>query len=369
MLLGALAFLYSYTSNQEHRGLLLSTGVIAFFFFFGFRGFIMSDWIIYYDFFYNCEFRDIFDFSFGTSKAFEPGFTILTLMCKALFEDYHFFVVIITAINTVLLLRFFSRYSDNILLCLMLFVVFDGLSIIVNLMRNSISILIFLNALEYLTRRKPLQYFSLCLLAFTFHSSALVYFPLYFFFHLRPPRWLFLTIFIGFNIIYLLNIPIFATFLSYAGFEGETDKIIAYTEKFTSTSKLSIGYLERLLTCFLVLCYYNRLYEIRKGNGVFINALLTYLMFLFVFSGFPVIGHRMGCLFAFAYWILWGDLIKCFFYENNRRLFATFVYLYCILRIIGSTQLPDFEYDNVLFGAKSYEERLYIHNKTFEETF
>ena len=100
-----------------------------------------------------------------------------------------------------------------------------------------------------------------------------------------------------------------------------------------------------------------------------INGFIMYIAFLFVFSDFPIVAHRMGNLFAYSYWILWADLIKCFVIENNRRLFASFVYLYCLFRIIGSTQLPDFEYDNVLFGAKSYEERLYIHNKTFEETF
>jgi hypothetical protein len=35
--------------------------------------------------------------------------------------------------------------------------------------------------------------------------------------------------------------------------------------------------------------------------------------------------------------------------------------------MIGSAYLPDFQYDNLIFGIKSYQERLYIHNKTFKE--
>jgi len=368
--LAVLAFLYSNSKIAIYKALYTTLGVGLFIFFFGFRGYIMSDWIIYHDLFYECTFQDIISFKLSADGYVEPGFTLFMLICKGIFRDYHFFVFISTLLNTILLLRFFNKHSDNILLGLMLFVVFDGLTIIVNLMRNAIAILIILNAIEYLQTRKPLQYFGLCLIAVSFHISTSLFIPLYFFFHIRFPRWCFISVIVLLNIIYLLHIPIFAHLLSMTGLDTDkTDKVIAYTQKLVTTSKISIGYLERLFTSFLIICYYNKLYEIRKGNGVFLNAFLAYLMFLFVFSDFPIIGHRMANLFAFGYWILWGDLIKCFAIENNRRLFSAFVYFYCAFRIIGSTQLPDFEYENVLLGARSYEERLYLHNKTFEETF
>lgn len=368
--LGLLAFLYSNTTKVDYKNAFVVGGTCLFLFFFGFRGYIMSDWIIYYDLFYETTIYDLDIHNLFSFNSIEPGFSLLIIFCKSLFRDFHFFVFVSTLINTILLLRFLYKYTDNILLGLMLFIIFEGLTIMVNLMRNSIAILLFLNAIGYLTSRKPIKYFSLCILATSFHFSALIYFPLYFFFHLRMPRWAFIIIIIAFNIIYLGHVPIVSKMLILTGLDADkTDKIVAYTQKLVTTSKLSIGYLERLFTSILVICYYDRLYEIRKECSVFINGFIMYIAFLFVFSDFPIVAHRMGNLFAYSYWILWADLIKCFVIENNRRLFASFVYLYCLFRIIGSTQLPDFEYDNVLFGAKSYEERLYIHNKTFEETF
>jgi hypothetical protein len=38
-----------------------------------------------------------------------------------------------------------------------------------------------------------------------------------------------------------------------------------------------------------------------------------------------------------------------------------------MLKMIGHTNVITSQYDNVLFGAKSYEERLYIHNRYGEQ--
>ncbi len=87
----------------------------------------------------------------------------------------------------------------------------------------------------------------------------------------------------------------------------------------------------------------------------------------FILSEFQVVSLRMAGLFIFSYWVLWGDLIKCFSIVNNRKLFMAFIGIYCSLKIIGSTNMITSEYDNILFGAKSYEERLYLHNRYSKE--
>ena len=244
LFLGALAFMYANIDNSTYKSLFLSLGIVFFVFFFGFRGYIMSDWIVYHDLFYDCELRDVTDFRLSSDGYIEPGFTLFMLLCKSIYCDFRFFVFITTLINTALLLRFLKKYCDNILLCLVLFIVFDGLTIMVNLMRNSIAILIFLNSIEYLENRKPIRYFSLCFIAITFHISSLIYIPLYFFLHRRIPKWLFICIIVIFNTIYLLHIPVFASLMSHLGLDTDkTEKVIAYTQKLVSTSKLSIGYI------------------------------------------------------------------------------------------------------------------------------
>lgn len=362
-----LSFLYDNMHEYSYKNRISGIAIMLFVFFFGFRGFILSDWIIYYPYFYDCEVSNIINITNKTGSWIEPGYTILNLICKLIYPDYQFFVLICCILQLALLLHFFKNRITNIPMALMIYIVFEGLVISTNLMRNSFAIFIFMNAIPYLLARKPLQYFSLCLLALTFHASAIIYFPLYFIFHKTCNRWLYLIIFIISNLVFLLHISVVTYLLSLVGIdESLTMKVRAYTEIYDQRSMLSIGYIERLMTGILVFLYYHELKSIRKENGIFINAVITYLTIYFSFSEFAILSKRIATLFVFGYWIIWIDLIRCFFYENNKKLFVAFIYLYCILRIGSSTRLPDFKYDNFFLGMQSYQERLYYHNKTYE---
>ena len=128
---------------------------------------------------------------------------------------------------------------------------------------------------------------------------------------------------------------------------------------------LSVGFLERLFTGFLIICYYDKLVKISRDNIMFINAFLLYFLSFALFREFEVASRRIALLFVFSYWILWCDLFKCFMYRGNKMLYALFVVCYGVLKIHSMTNEPKMEYDNVLFNAKSYEERytIYMMNK------
>lgn len=365
--LGIIGIYYDQVKNDIQKKYLVIAVVVVFFIFFAFRGFILSDWISYYPFFYDCKLSDILDYRIGEETTFEPGYTLLNVLCKSIFHEYFFFQFVVASIDTALLLRFFKKTVRNIPFVLMIYITFEGLVISTNLMRNSIAILLFLNALIYIEKRKPVHYFSICLLALSFHFSALIFFPLYFFFHKRYNKWTYLSIFITCNIIYLGHFSLFLTTAKILGIDEQfAMRIKSYTETYNAATALSIGYMERLFTGCLIFLYYEKLNEIRKNNAIFINGLIAYFIMFFFFSEFAVLSKRFATLFAYGYWIIWMDLIRCFYYDNNRRLFKTFIILYCAMRMAGSTYLPDFDYDNILFGHKSYQERLFIHNRTFE---
>ena len=368
LLLGTLAVLVDQRRQDEAlSGKLTWWGIAIFFVFFAFRGFINTDWLTYYTEFDKCSWDLLFRYELGKSR--EPGFLIFELLCKTLFDNFHFFVFMSTVVNTVLLVNFFRRYTDNVLLALTICLVFEGFMINVNLMRNSISIYIFLNALQYLQQRRALPYFLMCLLAMSFHFSAIVYFPLYFFLHRSLNKWVYLGIFMGCVIIFILHVPIFMSLIKLTGIGGEfiEEKIDVYTEM-SSARGFGMGFLERLITGLLVFCYYGKLKDLRPENNIFINSLVAFFIAIFLFSEFAEISKRIYILFIYAYWILWGDLIKCFYYERNRYLFCTFVGLYCLVKTATTLNQPIHDYDNLLLGGiKSYQERKYIFEKTFEE--
>ena len=343
--------------------------VVIFLLFFGFRGFVGQDWSNYYPVFSQLSSANIGDFFYSFDEtSFEPGFVLLLLCCKSIFDSYHFMVFIVVLINVFLLFRFLLKNVSNIPLALIVFLCMGGLIMELNLLRNSISILIFLNTLEYIKERKPLPFFIWNLLGMTFHVSSILYLPLYFFFHKRCPKWLFLTLLILGNVVFLSGIkfvtPILIAIANNLG-EVYVELVEAYTEGKYSDMQLtiSIGYLERVLSGLLILCYYDKLIELRKDNVMYINAFLIYYVMFFVFAEFAVIGGRLANLFIFCYWILWIDILKCISLKSNRFLYVSYLVIYCLLKVIGTATDETFYYDNLLTGNKSFEERIYIYTK------
>jgi len=369
-LLAAASLVYATTRQEACKRYATVFAVMLFFFFLGFRGFILSDWINYYPYFYDCTLSDIFDFGLASPSGrvrFEPGFTLLCLACRGIVGDYHFFVAVHTAITLALFLAFLRRRVDNIPFALFLFCSFEGFVLVVNLMRNVISIMIFLNALQFIEKRRPLPYFLCCLVALSFHLSSVVYFPLYFFFHRACNKWVYLAIFLALNAMFLGNVSIVPGLCALLGLdEMMAQKIKTYTEIYATNRGISIGYLERLFTGLLVFLYYDSLRGLRKDSAVRLNGIIAYYVMFFSLSEFAELSQRMASLFSYGYWIVWIDLTHCFAIGNNRRLFLAYLYLYCLLRVGLSCRVPDCDYENILFGSQNYQERLLYHNKTYE---
>lgn len=366
---GVLAVCYHQT-NDERRCFHIKVGCIAMFiFFFGFRGFIFYDWTNYYQ-----QFKALPDFTtLFTMKRWEwePGFMLLAVGCKTIVPDYQFFVFICCVINTILMTRFFNKHTDNLPLAFVMFLSFNGIVLSTDLMRNSLSILLFVNSLVYLQRRKPLPFFAINLLGFTFHSTALVFMVMYFFLHRKYNKWILLAIFVTANAFYLMHIPLLKTMIGLIA-----DVVMPSTkywlDQYTKMDTvdgfgLSIGYLERLITFVLMFCYIDKLRKMRSESNIFINSVFLYLVLFLMLSEFRTVSTRVSGLFCFGYWIIWIDLIKCFAMRNNRLLFLAFVGIYCILKTYGSCNYALADYENTLFDTKSFSERYIFFRQHFND--
>ncbi len=364
------AFAYEYTDDKRRQMIFTMVAFGGFYVFFAFRGYVYTDWMSYAQILKELEWGDFFNVvdEKQTAVIHEPGFTLLCLICKSIVNEYAFLVFVITTIDTFLFLRFLRHWNiKNKPLVLMLFISFEGISIMFNLLRNQIAIFIFLNALEFLRDRKPLRYFLLCTIALSFHLSSILYFPLYFFLHRKINKWVYIGAFCAFFLFYISNISIALTLIKILGLEGILgDKAEFYTEILTSSRQFSpTGTLEKFSLVILVFLYYESLCE--KGKHILINSSLIYFFFYFVFAEFKDFSSRLAILFVFSYWILWTELLTYLKIPNNRKIFATLLFLYCFYITLRAYPSPIQEYDNLLFGGKNKQERLKILNKTYEE--
>ncbi len=365
------AFLYEKSEDENRKRYITITSIAVFFIFFAFRGYVYSDWTSYSELLDKIEWEDLFTFTNEKHKAVvhEPGFTLLCLLCKSLINEYAFLVIVITTINTFLFIRFLRRWKiDNIAFVFMLFIAFEGLMIMFNLLRNAISIFIFLNALEFIAKRKPLQYFSICAIALCFHLSSILFFPLYFFLHKKTNKWVFLGLFFIFFIFYISNISIFLMILQVMGIEGVLgDKAQFYTEALTSSRALSpTGTMEKVGLVALVFLYYDEIILKYQNRIIIINSLLIYFFMYYILGEFKELSSRLSDIFVFSYWVLWIDVVKILYIDNNKKLLAGLIYLYCIYMLTLNINAPIQEYDNLLLGGKTQQERQAIFNKTFE---
>lgn len=367
---GSCAFLFEHIDNPQKKKQITISSIVVFFIFFAFRGYLYTDWISYVEYFDNVEWSNILFFDAKDNDIKEPGFALLAILCKSLINNYFFLVFICISIDTVLFVRFLKRREiENYSLAFMLFITFEGLGIMFNLLRNAIAIFIFINSLEYIEKRKPIQYFLLCLMAISFHFSSFIYLPLYFFLHKRINRWIFISVFFGCFTFYISGASIVLSLIKILGFEDTLGyKVDVYTELYSASKVLSItGTIEKMGLAILVFLYYDQIIENNKGRTIIINSLLAYYFFYYILAEFNTLSYRMSVLFLFSYWVLWGDIIKIFYVKNNRRIAATIVFLYCLYVTMHAINTPCQEYDNILFGAKSYQERLTILNRTYED--
>ena len=367
LICGGLAWNYRNNRTLQYTLIGVCAGLLVLFF--GLRGFCFYDWNVYYPLYESKHWGNLLAPYSGQSANL--GFNLLMVVCKSIFDNYFFFQFVLTVINTYLLIRFLKKKVDNIPLTLAFVVCMGGLYIYTDLMRNGIAILLFVNALEFIEKRRMLPYFLICLLALSFHKSSLLFFPLYFFLHRKINKWVYISVFIAGNVILLFKIPVFLNLVSlFAGFISKDLQrhINGYTILMNQVGfVISIGYLERLLTGVLVFIYMDRIRQLRADANIFINSMLLYFFMFFFFSEFKTLSSRLSVLFCYSYWIIWPTLIRSFVYQGNRLLFIAFLTVYCLLKINGSTNTPVAKYENVLFKHQPYHLRQIYFRKHFNE--
>lgn len=360
--------------NRDSREKTMYVNILSamlFVFFFGLRGYVAFDWTEY-----SREFQSVTDLQTLLTLPYnkwiwEPGFMIFGVLCKSIYPDYLFLQFVCILINTALMMNFFRKYSDNIPFAFMIMLVMSGIEININLLRNSITILLFANAIRFIEEKKFLPYLLVCLLGYTFHSSSLAYIPMYFILNRNMNKYVMLGVFIMANVIYLFHIPILKSLiLLFVDILMPSTKlwVEAYLNIDSSTgSFLSIGYLERLFSGVMLFIYMDKLKELRNGSNIFVNSMFFYLCIFLFLSEFRTISLRCSYLFVYAYWIVWPDFVKCFSLRNNKIIYLVFVGLYCMLKVYSSNNTAMAEYYNIMFENHSYNERLLHFRQHFND--
>ena len=208
----------------------------------------------------------------------------------------------------------------------------------------------------------------MCLLALTFHISSIVYLPLYWILNLKVNRWVFLGVFLSGAVFFLMHGKLLSPLIAMAtGNDSRIEIMIGIYGKLDEAKTLSLGFFERMATGLLVFGYYGKLLEMNPKNRIYTNALLLYLTILFFFNEMSTVSLRLGMLVVFGYWMIYCQLPEVFFFKNNKVLFCTIVMMYCLVKTNIYNISGLYEYENYLFGCRSYEESVHRFYKMESE--
>lgn len=117
-----------------------------------------------------------------TGHTKDQGFSVLMILLKAVIGSRdELFFLLVAAFQMYCVMRFFRRYSEDLWLCLFMFVAStDYMSWMFNGMRQFIAVSITLGAFSYILEKRYVPVIGLILLAATIHGSALLMLPLVF---------------------------------------------------------------------------------------------------------------------------------------------------------------------------------------------
>jgi hypothetical protein len=343
--------------------------------FFGFRGFIGWDWYIYYPEFKNTPALLSFEPGLFSTSRLDYGFIIYLSFVKSIWNNYHFFILINTFIDLLIILLFIKQYSKySYSFAFLLFIVMGGFYLETDLLRSAKAIMLFILSLKYLRERKLAPYLLINIAGSMFHISAVLFLPLYIFLHKKLSRKFVLMIFAAGLTIFLLQLQYIRPFLFWvASILGE--KFTLLLEKYLQISAYSsaygitIGLLERIITASLIIIYYDKLTRENENNVLFINSYLIYFVFFFYFAEIKIIPVRVGGMFAYAYWAIFPAFLRMFEKKNNRAIFISCFFAYSLIKIAGMTDTILYNYANVLFTQDDFQMRKEIFESSLPVLF
>ncbi len=363
--------------------------ILGFILFFGLRGFVYTDWTMYYPLFdemptiwdgglssaLSTDFSEDFVTDVNVGKAgLELGFIYFTLFFKSIIPNYFAFIFFNTLIDIYLLDLFFRRYSRYYVLSFILFIVFGGLILEFNLLRNFKALLFFMVSLKYLQERRMLPFMLLNLAGSLFHSSALIFLPLYFILNKEWPQWLIWTIFIVGNILFLLNIkylqPITLSLADLIGGRMAVKiKLYFVSDFYSQPYGFGLGYIERVVTFLLMIRFKTKLKAQNSYNLIFINTYFLYFIIYFFFAELMVAVERLSLLFVFSYWILYSELLAIIKETVHKFILIITILGYSLLKVAQVNSNIFSKYDNLLFGIENYEDRKMVYDNNKDALF
>ncbi|RRN77098.1 EpsG family protein [Pseudoxanthomonas sp. SGD-10] len=358
-----LLFIYEriYTNNNVLvRNRIRFLCGVSFFLFFGFRGYVGSDW-------FNYELSySLTSWSQWLLSDYELGYSAIAKTFAYFKIDYFYFVSFLTGIQVLLFDRFISRYSYisvplSYIIIIALFPI-----LIIDLQRNFISILIVINAIPFLESNQKLKFYLYVTVSMLFHLSGIVFFFLPFIDRSRFSQKVVLVLFLVGLVVYFLQINFYQEALSIIGkaVGGRLEYLINQSVREDEVSYgITVGIIEKIALFLALLLFYP---SVMRRAPLMIKVGIIYLLVYLYFSTSQSFINRFANLFFWGYLVIYSVLFFALKKYKLRSLFVWFLLLFCFVRVYVGYDNVIYKYVNVLVEHENKMERINNRNLHYE---
>lgn len=334
----------------SQKKLIIIIYVVIFTLFRGLRWKCGTDWEQYHQVFLLSEWNNIFTFNRYGEEIMEFGYIFTNVLLKSIIPSYTFFLLVTNFFILFSYYKFSFKYTKfpiitfvTLIFCSIFFPV-----------RQHIAVSIILLSLPYILNRKIFK-FTLCIIsAMSFHTSAIVFLPIYFINKFN------INIITRISICILATIcgkylkEIFIEISNFIGWSMISNRLEIYTgiTKEENISRSWFGTIILIIWLYLFYIFQKKVHIMRTDYfNLFINMYTIYLLITFTFAIDMQELGRLGDYF----WPSFSILFACFI---GRALYLpikiygivyAFTIFYLSYKFIGLTHL----YPELMFPYKS----------------
>lgn len=218
--------------------------------------------------------------------GFESGYVLLNWICNALGLTFHDFLVVCAAINMVSFGSFIYWYSDSPCISFIIFAAFGDFFYCFAILRQMLSISVALWGVHSLMQDNVKRAIVFFVLAFSFHSTAILIFPLLFLYKIKIKRNYFYVFFLVFFLVMMFGstirryiIPMILRLLNREGYD-------VITSGFMVTGQLLLGSV-MIFAAYIIIDY-------EHERNKFLNIATWVLLMNVLFQIISTFGANLG---------------------------------------------------------------------------
>ncbi|MCR2822037.1 EpsG family protein [Lederbergia panacisoli] len=273
------------------------------------------------------------------------GFGILQMLLKKISDDPQIMIFTTAVITNALIIAVFLKYSRMIELSVYVYITGGLFLVSMNGIRQVLAAAIIFTATKYLIDGNWIKYFFIVILASTFHQSAFILIPIYFF--VRYKAWSKATlVLLGFSLLIVVGYQQFSQLLFAAIEDSQYGHYSNFDEGGANILRVVVDAIP------LLIAYLGRekLRKIFPSSDYIVNMALVGFMFMII-STQNWIFARFGIYFTLYQLILISWIVKLFSEKDQRFIYYALLICYFLYYFYESVLSLSIVYRSDYFGG------------------